>query len=94
MKAHHLPAAVFELATAAPKLTPLSIEAGAHYDRGMTHITCTRHVKTPSGHQQRCFTAMLKAHICSTHALLAPLAAQLSRAAELFYIIVDPGMFD
>ena len=41
----------------------LGCPPGAQYDCGTTDITRTMHFGTPSEHQKRCFTAVLKGHI-------------------------------
>ena len=41
----------------------LLLDSGAQYDCGTTDITRTVHFGTPSDHQRRCFTAVLKGHI-------------------------------
>lgn len=41
----------------------LLLDSGGQYDCGTTDITRTMHFGTPSDHQKRCFTAVLKGHI-------------------------------
>ena len=43
--------------------TLLLLDSGGQYDCGTTDITRTMHFGTPSDHQKRCFTAVLKGHI-------------------------------
>ncbi len=52
----------------------LLLDSGAQYDCGTTDITRTVHFGTPSDHQKRCFTAVLKGHIAldSCAPLLVP----------------------
>ncbi len=50
----------------------LLLDSGAQYDCGTTDITRTVHFGTPSDHQRRCFTAVLKGHIALDSCAAAP----------------------
>lgn len=50
----------------------LLLDSGGQYDCGTTDITRTMHFGTPSDHQKRCFTAVLKGHIALDSCVLSP----------------------
>ena len=62
----------------------LLLDSGGQYDCGTTDITRTMHFGTPSDHQKRCFTAVLKGHIaldsCAPHRSHFPISADVTSA--------------